>query len=102
MMQCRMCNRKYHHCTSCCSQGIPWEADGFCSGDCYYEWAQAEIERLTRELSAVAAQSEWRAQEIERLTRELEAANATAVQWRSIVSIYTQRFGPVLNSEKYE
>ena len=48
-MRCKVCERKYHHCTNCDSGGIPWEADGCCSGDCYYEWAQAEIERLTRE-----------------------------------------------------
>ena len=45
-MRCKECDRKYHHCIKCDSGGIPWAADGYCSGDCYYEWSQAEIERL--------------------------------------------------------
>jgi hypothetical protein len=44
--KCKVCGYSYHHCSSCDSGGIPWEADGFCSGDCYYGWAQGEIERL--------------------------------------------------------
>jgi len=44
--QCRVCFRKYRDCGSGC---VPWEASGFGSPQCYYEWSQGEIERLKRE-----------------------------------------------------
>ena len=43
---CKVCGYHYHHCSTCDCNGIPWEPDGFCCGECYYSWSQAEIERL--------------------------------------------------------
>lgn len=59
---CRQCQRKFHWCTACSPEGIPWEADCFCSGDCYYEWAQEEIETLK---AALTEEHEKRVQGIE-------------------------------------
>jgi len=46
--QCRVCFQKYRDCGSSC---VPWEASGFGSPQCYYEWSRAEIERLKKTLT---------------------------------------------------
>jgi len=66
-MRCNVCGRNYHHCTNCDSGGIPWEADGYCSGDCYYDWSQDEIERLTAGLGLSEEYNQQKDAEIERL-----------------------------------
>jgi len=71
-MRCKVCDGQYHHCTNCDSGGIQWEADGYCSGDCYYEWSQAEIERLRGESGYWERIARQQTAEIERLTRENE------------------------------
>jgi len=51
-MKCKACGSGYHCCTNCDNTGVPWEIQGWCSGDCYWEWSQDEIERLMAELDS--------------------------------------------------
>ena len=71
-MRCKVCDGQYHHCTNCDSGGIPWEADGYCSGDCYYDWSQEEIERLTTESGYWERIARRQIGENEQLTREIK------------------------------
>jgi len=46
-MKCKMCGYKYHCCSSCDTHGEEWLNDGFCCGDCYYEYAQETMESIS-------------------------------------------------------
>ena len=88
-MRCKMCNRNYHHCTNCDSGGIPWEADGYCSGDCYYDWSQEEIERLTTESGYWERIARRQIGENEQLTREITRLRGVCNLLADKLSIYT-------------